>query len=236
MIKFANVSKTYSGGQIALQKVNFEVEAGEMAFLTGHSGAGKSTILKLISLMERPSVGEVFINGHDLNQLRRKDIPYVRRDIGMIFQSHQLLMDRTVFDNVALPLVIEGYSRKHIVRRVSAALELVGLRHKQELSPKTLSGGEQQRVGIARAIVNNPPLLLADEPTGNLDPKLSLEIFHLFEQLNNRGMSIFIATHDLGLIARMKHRTLTLNQGRMIEDALQDDMYGVSTKLPGDMR
>lgn len=113
MIKFANVSKTYSGGQIALQKVNFEVKAGEMAFLTGHSGAGKSTILKLISLMERPSVGEVFINGHDLNQLRRKDIPYVRRDIGMIFQSHQLLMDRTVFDNVALPLVIEGYSRKH---------------------------------------------------------------------------------------------------------------------------
>lgn len=236
MIKFANVSKTYSGGQIALQKVNFEVEAGEMAFLTGHSGAGKSTILKLISLMERPSVGEVFINGHDLNQLRRKDIPYVRRDIGMIFQSHQLLMDRTVFDNVALPLVIEGYSRKHIVRRVSAALELVGLSHKQELSPKTLSGGEQQRVGIARAIVNNPPLLLADEPTGNLDPKLSLEIFHLFEQLNNRGMSIFIATHDLGLIARMKHRTLTLNQGRMIEDALQDDTYGVTTKLPGDMR
>lgn len=236
MIKFANVSKTYSGGQIALQKVNFELEAGEMAFLTGHSGAGKSTILKLISLMERPSVGEVFINGHDLNQLRRKDIPYVRRDIGMIFQSHQLLMDRTVFDNVALPLVIEGYSRKHIVRRVSAALELVGLRHKQELSPKMLSGGEQQRVGIARAIVNNPPLLLADEPTGNLDPKLSLEIFHLFEQLNNRGMSIFIATHDLGLIARMKHRTLTLNQGRMIEDALQDDMYGVTTKLPGDMR
>jgi cell division transport system ATP-binding protein len=236
MIKFANVSKTYSGGQIALQKVNFELEAGEMAFLTGHSGAGKSTILKLISLMERPSVGEVFINGHVLNQLRRKDIPYVRRDIGMIFQSHQLLMDRTVFDNVALPLVIEGYSRKHIVRRVSAALELVGLRHKQELSPKMLSGGEQQRVGIARASVNNPPLLLADEPTGNLDPKLSLEIFHLFEQLNNRGMSIFIATHDLGLIARMKHRTLTLNQGRMIEDALQDDMYGVTTKLPGDMR
>ncbi len=236
MIKFANVSKTYSGGQIALQKVNFEVKAGEMVFLTGHSGAGKSTILKLISLMERPSVGEVFINGHDLNQLRRKDIPYVRRDIGMIFQSHQLLMDRTVFDNVALPLVIEGYSRKHIVRRVSAALELVGLRNKQELSPKTLSGGEQQRVGIARAIVNNPPLLLADEPTGNLDPKLSLEIFHLFEQLNNRGMSIFIATHDLGLIARMKHRTLTLNQGRMIEDALQEDMSGVTTKLPGDMR
>jgi cell division transport system ATP-binding protein len=236
MIKFANVSKTYSGGQVALQKVNFELKAGEMAFLTGHSGAGKSTILKLISLMERPSVGEVFINGHDLNQLRRKDIPYVRRDIGMIFQSHQLLMDRTIFDNVALPLVIEGYTRKQIVRRVSAALELVGLRNKQELSPKTLSGGEQQRVGIARAIVNNPPLLLADEPTGNLDPKLSLEIFHLFEELNNRGMSIFIATHDLGLIARLKHRTLTLDKGRMIEDALQDDLSSITTKLPGNMR
>ena len=236
MIKFANVSKTYSGGQVALQKVNFELKAGEMAFLTGHSGAGKSTILKLISLMERPSVGEVFINGHDLNQLRRKDIPYVRRDIGMIFQSHQLLMDRTIFDNVALPLVIEGYTRKQIVRRVSAALELVGLRNKQELSPKTLSGGEQQRVGIARAIVNNPPLLLADEPTGNLDPKLSLEIFHLFEELNNRGMSIFIATHDLGLIARLKHRTLTLDKGRMIEDALQDDLSSITTKLPGNVR
>ncbi len=236
MIKFANVSKTYSGGQVALQRVNFELKAGEMAFLTGHSGAGKSTILKLISLMERPSVGEVFINGHDLNQLRRKDIPYVRRDIGMIFQSHQLLMDRTIFDNVALPLVIEGYTRKQIVRRVSAALELVGLRNKQELSPKTLSGGEQQRVGIARAIVNNPPLLLADEPTGNLDPKLSLEIFHLFEELNNRGMSIFIATHDLGLIARLKHRTLTLDKGRMIEDALQDDLSSITTKLPGNVR
>ena len=236
MIKFANVSKTYSGGQVALQRVNFELETGEMAFLTGHSGAGKSTILKLISLMERPSVGEVFINGHDLNQLRRKDIPYVRRDIGMIFQSHQLLMDRTIFDNVALPLVIEGHSRKQIVRRVSAALELVGLRNKQELSPKTLSGGEQQRVGIARAIVNNPPLLLADEPTGNLDPKLSLEIFHLFEELNHRGMSIFIATHDLGLIARLKHRTLTLNNGRMIEDPLQDELSSITTKLPGNMR
>ena len=236
MIKFANVSKTYSGGQVALQRVNFELKAGEMAFLTGHSGAGKSTILKLISLMERPSVGEVFINGHDLNQLRRKDIPYVRRDIGMIFQSHQLLMDRTIFDNVALPLVIEGYTRKQIVRRVSAALELVGLRNKQELSPKTLSGGEQQRVGIARAIVNNPPLLLADEPTGNLDPKLSLEIFHLFEELNNRGMSIFIATHDLGLIARLKHRTLTLDKGRMIEDALQDDLSSITTKLPRNVR
>lgn len=236
MIRFANVSKTYSGGQVALQRVNFELKAGEMAFLTGHSGAGKSTILKLISLMERPSVGEVFINGHALNQLRRKDIPYVRRDIGMIFQSHQLLMDRTIFDNVALPLVIEGYTRKQIVRRVSAALELVGLRNKQELSPKTLSGGEQQRVGIARAIVNNPPLLLADEPTGNLDPKLSLEIFHLFEELNNRGMSIFIATHDLGLIARLKHRTLTLDKGRMIEDALQDDLSSITTKLPGNVR
>jgi cell division transport system ATP-binding protein len=235
MIKFENVSKTYSGGQIALQKVNFHIQPGEMAFLTGHSGAGKSTILKLISLMERPSVGKVFINGNELNALQRRDIPYVRRDIGMIFQSHQLLMDRSVFDNVALPLVIEGYSRKHIVRRVHAALELVSLRHKVDVSPKTLSGGEQQRIGIARAIVNNPPLLLADEPTGNLDPKLSLEIIKLFELLNAKGMSIFIATHDLGLIARMKYRTLTLQQGRMIDDGLQEELLtpGVNTKLPG---
>ncbi|MFT2089654.1 cell division ATP-binding protein FtsE [Paraglaciecola sp. 2405UD69-4] len=224
MIKFEQVSKTYPGGQQALRKVNFHIEPGEMAFLTGHSGAGKSTLLKLISIMERPTVGKVFINGHDLASIQRKQIAYIRRDIGMIFQSHQLLMDKSVFDNVALPLVIEGYSHKEIAKRVHAALEMVGLRDKVKNLPMMLSGGEQQRVGIARAVVNKPPLLLADEPTGNLDPKLSMEIIRLFEDFNQAGVSVFIATHDLGLIARMKYRTLTLKQGQMITDGLTDDL------------
>lgn len=223
MIKFEQVSKTYPGGQQALRQVSFHIAPGEMAFLTGHSGAGKSTLLKLISIMERPTVGQVLINGHDLNKIKRQQIPYIRRDIGMIFQSHQLLMDKTVFDNVALPLVIEGYSRKEINKRVSAALEMVGLLDKIRNFPATLSGGEQQRVGIARAVVNKPPLLLADEPTGNLDPKLSMEIIKLFEDFNQAGVSVFIATHDLGLIARMKYRTLTLRKGQMITDGLTED-------------
>lgn len=224
MIKFQNVSKTYAGGQQALKKVDFHVEQGEMAFLTGHSGAGKSTLLKLISIMERPTVGRVLINGHDLSSIKRKQIPYIRRDIGMIFQSHQLLMDKSVFDNVALPLIIEGHTRKTIVKRVDAALEMVGLRHKLKNLPITLSGGEQQRVGIARAVVNRPPLLLADEPTGNLDPKLSMEIIRLFEDFNQAGVSVFIATHDLGLIARLKYRTLTLKNGKMITDGLSQNL------------
>lgn len=223
MIKFEQVSKTYPGGQQALRKVDFHIEPGEMAFLTGHSGAGKSTLLKLISIMERPTVGKVLINGHDLSAIQRKQIAYIRRDIGMIFQSHQLLMDKSVFDNVALPLVIEGYSHKEIAKRVHAALEMVGLRDKVKNLPVMLSGGEQQRVGIARAVVNKPPLLLADEPTGNLDPKLSMEIIRLFEDFNQAGVSVFIATHDLGLIARMKYRTLTLKQGQMITDGLTEE-------------
>ena len=227
MIKFEQVSKTYAGGQRALQQVNFHLQPGEMAFLTGHSGAGKSTLLKLISIMERPTVGKIFINGHDLGKISRKQIAYIRRDIGMIFQNHHLLMDRTVFDNISLPLVIEGYSHKQIRKRVAAALEMVGLADKMRQLPIALSGGEQQRVGIARAIVNNTPLLLADEPTGNLDPKLSMEIIKLFEDFNQAGVSVFIATHDLGLIARMRYRTLTLKSGQMITDGLSDDSVEV---------
>ncbi|MCW8109253.1 cell division ATP-binding protein FtsE [Alteromonas ponticola] len=223
MIKFEQVSKTYLGGQRALSKVNFHIEPGEMAFLTGHSGAGKSTLLKLISIMERPTVGRVLINGHDLNTITRRQIAFIRRDIGMIFQNHHLLMDKSVFDNVALPLIIEGYTRKETSRRVEAALEMVGLSQKAKNSPLMLSGGEQQRVGIARAVVNKPPLLLADEPTGNLDPKLSMEIISLFEDFNQAGVSVFIATHDLGLIARMRYRTLTLRHGQMITDGLNED-------------
>lgn len=220
MISFSNVSKTYPGGFLALKQVSFKLEAGEMAFLTGHSGAGKSTLLKLISLMEKPSTGRILINDTDLTGIKYQQIPYVRRRIGMIFQHHNLLTDRTIFDNVALPLIIEGYSQKEIRKRVEAALDKVHLANKLRCYPKMLSGGEQQRVGIARAIVNKPPIILADEPTGNLDPKLSLDIIQLFEEFNALGTSVLIATHDLGLIARMKYRTLTLKQGTMITDGL----------------
>ncbi|PTB82616.1 cell division ATP-binding protein FtsE, partial [Pseudidiomarina aestuarii] len=216
------VSKTYPGGFQALNQVSFHVEPGEMAFLTGHSGAGKSTLLKLIGMMERPTAGRVLINGHDLRRVTAKQIPYVRRDIGMIFQDHRLLMDKTVLDNVALPLLIEGYSMQEARKRVQASLEKVGLGDKLKHYPMMLSGGEQQRVGIARAVVNKPPLLLADEPTGNLDPKLSMEIIKLFEDFNRVGVSVLIATHDLGLIARLRYRTLSLKDGRMINDGLQE--------------
>ncbi|MEI4548753.1 cell division ATP-binding protein FtsE [Pseudoalteromonas spongiae] len=220
MIKFQQVSKTYPGGHKAIEKVSFHLQPGELAFLTGHSGAGKSTLLKLISLMERPSAGEVYINGVLLNKVTAKQVPYVRRDIGVIFQNHRLLDRYSVFDNVALPLVIAGSHRRDIEKRVHAALDKVGLLNKARCAPETLSGGEQQRVGIARAIVNSPPILLADEPTGNLDPELSVEILKLFEEFNLHGTTVLIATHDLGLIARMKYRSLTLKAGNLVTDPL----------------
>ena len=216
MIQFEQVSKVYSGGQKALSEVTFHLQRGEMAFLTGHSGAGKSTLLKLITVIERANAGRVLINGHNIADLSSKDVPYLRRDIGMIFQNHHLLMEKSVFDNVALPLVIEGFSHGEIKKRVHAALDMVGLYGKERHHPIMLSGGEQQRVGIARAIVNKPPLLLADEPTGNLDPKLSMDILRLFETFHDSGTTVLIATHDLGLIARMKYRTLTLKQGHVL--------------------
>ncbi|WP_068546258.1 cell division ATP-binding protein FtsE [Thalassotalea crassostreae] len=220
MIRFNAVNKTYPGGFNALKNISFELQPGEMSFLTGHSGAGKSTLLKLISVMEKPSSGQIYINGSDISRIQYRDVPYMRRNIGMIFQNHNLLKDRTVFDNVALPLVIENVGHREIRKRVEAALEKVGLSSKIKCYPHMLSGGEQQRVGIARAIVNKPPIILADEPTGNLDPKLSLDIIRLFEEFNAVGVTVLIATHDLGLIARMKYRTLTLKQGTMITDGL----------------
>ena len=215
MIRFDNVSKRYEGGKDALSRVNFQLAAGEMAFLTGHSGAGKSTLLKLIILMTRATQGQVFVDGKNLNRIRSRQIPAIRRNIGVVFQNHQLLFDRTVFDNVALPLIIAGYQPKEAGRRVRAALAKVGLEDKENQNPIALSGGEQQRVGIARAVVNRPPLLLADEPTGNLDPELSEEIMHLFEEFNQVGVTVLIASHDLALIARMKHRVLALSDGRL---------------------
>ncbi len=218
MIQFAHVSKRYPNGQIALRNINLDIADGEMAFLTGHSGAGKSTMLKLISLMERPTAGQIIINGKNLNRIKRRKIPAVRRDIGMIFQDHRLLFDRNVFDNVALPLMIAGYEHREIGRRVRAALDKVGLLSKEKSTPIMLSGGEQQRVGIARAVVNKPPLLLADEPTGNLDPELSAEIMRLFEQFNQVGVSLLIASHDLSLLAKMHYRTLVMKDGQLIQD------------------
>jgi len=218
MIRFDNVSKRYENGHEALKQLNLSVEKGEMCFLTGHSGAGKSTLLKLIMRMEKASQGQVFINGQNLSRMNSSQVPYLRRNIGVVFQNHQLLFDRSVFDNVALPLMIEGADPADIGRRVRAALDKVGLLKKEKLNPIMLSGGEQQRVGIARAVVNKPPLLLADEPTGNLDPQLSAEIMHLFEQFNEVGVTVMIASHDLSLIARMGHRVLTLSDGQLITD------------------
>jgi cell division transport system ATP-binding protein len=215
MIRFDQVSKRYPGGKEALSRVSFELRDEEMAFLTGHSGAGKSTLLKLIILMERPSQGQVFVQNTNLNRVSKRNIPHLRRNVGVVFQNHQLLFDRNVYDNVALPLIIAGYQPRDIGRRVRAALSKVGLGGKEKQYPITLSGGEQQRVGIARAVVNRPPVLLADEPTGNLDPDLSKEIMNLFEQFNQVGVTVLIATHDLDLVARMKRKQLTLSEGRL---------------------
>jgi cell division transport system ATP-binding protein len=223
MIEFDNVSKRYPNGHDALRQVSFEIGKGEMAFLTGHSGAGKSTLLKLITVMERPTGGRVLVNGYNLAQVRERKIPYLRRSIGVIYQNPHLLNDRTVFDNVALPLVIAGYHPQEIGRRVRAALDKVSLLNKEKYYPQALSGGEQQRVGIARAVVHKPSVLLADEPTGNLDPQLSAEIMHLFEQFNQVGVSILIASHDLALIGRLQHRIMTLHQGSMVSTGVKMD-------------
>jgi cell division transport system ATP-binding protein len=217
MILFQNVSKRYATGQTALSQLNLEIRWGEMAFLTGHSGAGKSTVLKLIALIDRPSRGHIVINNQNITQLARRHIPWLRRKIGIIFQNPRLLNDRTVFDNVALPLVIAGYRRREIERRTRAALDKVDLLSKEKVYPITLSGGEQQRVGIARAVVNRPSILLADEPTGNLDPKLSEEIMRLFDLFNQLGVTVLVASHELDLISRFNKRIITLQKGRVSE-------------------
>jgi cell division transport system ATP-binding protein len=226
MIEFHHVSKRYDNGYEALLDLSFRIERNEMVFLTGRSGAGKSTLLKLIMLMERATQGEVRIAGQNLQEMSRRQIPYLRREIGVVFQNHQLLFDRSVFDNVALPLHIAGYQAREVGRRVRAALAKVGLQNYEKQNPLTLSGGEQQRVGIARAVVNKPSLLLADEPTGNLDPGLSADVMNLFEQFNQVGVTVLIASHDLSLIARLQHRTMTLRDGRLISTAVKPSNAG----------
>ncbi len=220
MIEFQRVSKRYANGYEALAGVSFTIDQGEMVFLTGHSGAGKSTLLKLTMLIERASGGQVLVAGQSLKHMRAKQIPFHRRQIGVVFQNHHLLFDRNVFDNIALPLQIAGYHPREIGRRVRAALDKVGLLDKERANPQTLSGGEQQRVGIARAVVNKPPVLLADEPTGNLDPTLSAEIMRLFRQFNNVGVTVLIASHDALLIRALRQRVLTLDGGKLVHDGV----------------
>ena len=218
MIKFDNVSMRYPQGQDALTDVSFEIGKGEMAFLTGHSGAGKSTLLRLILALEKCTSGEVVVNGANLGRLPKSKIPFHRRQIGAVFQDHQLLFDRSVAENVALPLQIAQFSPVEIQRRVRAALDKVGLLKKEAMLPARLSGGEQQRVGIARAVVNRPRIILADEPTGNLDPELSAEVMAVFEQFSHVGVSLLIASHDKSLLQSFRHRTLTLDHGRLLND------------------
>ena len=215
MIRFEQVHKRYPGGREALSGVDLQVDAGEMVFLTGHSGAGKSTLLKLIGLLERATMGQVLIDGRNTAGIGRRQIPGFRRQIGMVFQDHKLLHDRSVFDNVALPLIITGMAGKEIGKRVRASLDQVGLLKAERVRPMTLSSGEQQRIGIARAVVSKPPLLIADEPTGNLDPELSLEIMRLFARFNEVGVTVVIASHDLGLIEHLGHRQIALTDGRL---------------------
>ncbi|WIO74405.1 cell division ATP-binding protein FtsE [Porticoccaceae bacterium LTM1] len=225
MIKFDGVSKRYPGGKEALKGVSFHLEPGEMAFLTGHSGAGKSTLLKLIMAMEQATRGQVLINGKNLGRLHRSQVPYYRRHVGVVFQNHQLLFDRTVFDNVALPLQVSGHSPRDIAKRVRAVLDGVGLLDKERQNPIALSGGEQQRVGIARALVHKPRILLADEPTGNLDPQLSADIINLLKRFNEVGVTMLIATHDIALISQMGERELILREGQMIQGAERESSY-----------
>ena len=216
MIRFTDVSMQYGDGNEALRKINLYVEQGAMVYITGRSGAGKSSLLRLIALIERHKRGQIIVNGQNLERVTGRRIPLFRRNIGFMFQDHRLLYDRTVFDNIALPLVIAGHRYQEIRKRVHAALDKVSLLNKEKVSPIALSGGEQQRVGIARAVVHRPTLILADEPTGNLDPALSWDIMKLFEQFNQVGVTVLIASHDLDMIKKMNKSIITLREGKLL--------------------
>lgn len=215
MIQFINVSKRFESGYEALSQLSFQVKAGEMIFLTGHSGSGKTTVIKLIAMLDFPTQGKIIFNELDLQKVSRQEALRLRQQMGIIFQNPHLLPDRTVFDNVALPLHITGFEARDIPRRVRAALDKVGLLRKEKMFPSMLSVGEQQRVSIARAIVNKPLVLLADEPTGNLDPELAKDIMTLFQQFHQVGVTLLVASHDLALIAKMPHRMVSLQRGRL---------------------
>lgn len=223
MIQIENVVKRFPGGQEALRGLTLSVETGEMVFVTGHSGAGKSTLLKLIALIERPTSGQVIVDGKNTQRVSRRKIPAYRRQIGMVFQDHKLLYDRSVFDNVALPLTISGIGHRDAGRKVRAALDQVSLLKKEKQNPETLSSGEQQRVGIARAIVTRPKLVIADEPTGNLDPDLSIEVMRIFRRFNEVGVTLLIASHDIALIDQLGCRRIALEDGRVLD--VDDDEF-----------
>jgi cell division transport system ATP-binding protein len=232
MILFDHVHKRYPNGREAVSDLSLEVGKGEMAFLTGHSGAGKSTLLKLIALIERPSRGTVLVNGQNTATVVRSKIPAFRRQIGVVFQDHKLLMDRPVYDNVGLPLVIAGVPEKEIGKRVRAALDQVGLLGREQNRPIELSTGEQQRVGIARAIIGKPALLIADEPTGNLDPDLAVEIMNIFKRFNDVGVTVLIASHDVHLIDRYGVRRIILEGGRVADRGAAGPDADVLPDLP----
>jgi len=224
VLRFDGVSKTYTGPHNALSDISFSVDAGEMLFVTGHSGAGKSTLLKLIHLSERATRGTVLVNEKNLAKVRGRQVALHRRQVGVVHQDHHLLMDRSVFDNIALPLLIEGVPSKEIGKRVRLVLEKVSLGSKEKNRPSELSSGEQQRVGIARALIAQPLLLLADEPTGNLDPSLAAEIMGLLASLSAQGSSVIIASHDLSLVKRMRKRVLVLSQGKLMDDIAPEEL------------
>jgi cell division transport system ATP-binding protein len=216
MIRFDQVHKRYPNGREALAGVSFNIESGALTFLTGHSGAGKSSILKLIALIERPTRGQVIVNSQNTAGVKPRGIPQFRRRIGVVFQDHKLLHDRPVADNVALPLIIAGVPRREVDKRVRAALDQVGLLGREKSRPLELSTGEQQRVGIARAVVAKPALLIADEPTGNLDPELALEIMKLFKRFSEVGVTVVVASHDVHLIDQVGARRIVLSEGRVV--------------------
>ena len=216
MISLNRVYKRYPGGHQALHNITLDVSPGELVFITGHSGAGKSTLLKLIAAIQRPTSGTVSVNGQNLNKLSARTLPFLRRNFGLIFQDHKLLFDRNVLENVMLPLHITGYRRREAVRRVRAALDKVGLLGREKALPITLSGGEQQRLCIARAVVHRPAILLADEPTGNLDAAYSADIGELFASFNQVGVTVLIATHDPNLTAQLQPRIVNLDHGRLV--------------------